>query len=261
MLRVMPDRERPILVVDDDRKIVQLVRMYLERERYQVIEAFDGRTALDAIEAHDPALVVLDLMLPEIDGLAVVRAVRDRGDTPIIILSARGTASDRITGLGLGADDYVPKPFSPAELVLRVSRVLARSGSRKRRPAPILELNGLSVDRDRHEASVDGRPVADHAGGVPAPDRAVGGGRTRPQPRAAAGRDLRQRGDRGPRPDSGRADRPAARQARGPSRRSAVHHHRARRGLPIGTGSATAAAPAAPAPSEPQRRPAPEREA
>ena len=117
---------RPVLVVDDDVKIVRLVRLYLERERYRVIEAHDGVSALAAIESDDPALVVLDLMLPEVDGLAVVRAVRRRSDTPIIILSARGTTADRITGLGLGADDYLAKPFSPAELVLRVGRVLAR---------------------------------------------------------------------------------------------------------------------------------------
>lgn len=157
----MPDRVRPILVVDDDRKIVRLVRMYLERERYVVIEAFDGAAALAAIEAHAPALVILDLMLPEIDGLAVVRAVRDHGDTPIIILSARGTASDRIAGLGLGADDYVPKPFSPAELVLRVGRVLARSGNGQRpESAPRLVHGGLVVDRDRHAVTVDGQAVA-----------------------------------------------------------------------------------------------------
>jgi DNA-binding response OmpR family regulator len=157
---MIPDRSRPILVVDDDAKIVRLVRTYLERERYRVIEAFDGAAALAAIEAHDPALVVLDLMLPEIDGLAVVRAVRDRSDTPIIILSARGTTSDRIAGLGLGADDYLPKPFSPAELVLRVGRVLARTdGSQPAGSLPLLEHRGLVIDRDRHTVTVHGRPV------------------------------------------------------------------------------------------------------
>lgn len=160
MRGVMLDRERPILVVDDDRKIVQLVRTYLEREQYRVIEAYDGAAALRQIQDHDPILVVLDLMLPEIDGLAVVKAVRERGSTPIVILSARGTTSDRITGLGLGADDYLPKPFSPAELVLRVGRVLARSGvTPPPRATDIVELNGLRVDRERHSVSVDGRPV------------------------------------------------------------------------------------------------------
>lgn len=155
------DRDRPILVVDDDAKIVRLVRMYLERERYRVVEAFDGAAALAAIDAHDPALVVLDLMIPEIDGLAVVRAIRDRADTPIIILSARGTTGDRIEGLSLGADDYLPKPFSPAELVLRVRRVLARSGAGDRPGSqPLMTHGGLEVDRDRHTVRVDGQPVA-----------------------------------------------------------------------------------------------------
>jgi DNA-binding response OmpR family regulator len=155
------DGTRPILAVDDDPKIVRLVRAYLEREGYSVIEAFDGRSALVAIDEHRPALVILDLMLPEIDGLTVVRAVRERSDTPIIILSARGTTADRIAGLGLGADDYLPKPFSPAELVLRVGRVLARvDGSRARVARPILRHGGLTVDRDRHVVEVDARPVS-----------------------------------------------------------------------------------------------------
>ncbi|MGH2512092.1 MAG: response regulator transcription factor, partial [Candidatus Limnocylindrales bacterium] len=163
---------RPILVVDDDAKIVRLVRTYLEREGLRVIEAADGRSALAAIELERPALVVLDLMLPEIDGLAVVRAVRRAADqTPIIILSARGTTADRIGGLALGADDYLAKPFSPAELVLRVKRVLARAGGAAgaardgtdpavalnagRGPvdAPLVQGN-LVVDRARHSVEV-----------------------------------------------------------------------------------------------------------
>jgi len=155
-----PDRDRPILVVDDDAKIVRLVRTYLERERYRVIEAFDGVAALEAIDAHDPALVVLDLMMPTTDGLAVVRAVRDHANTPIIILSARGTTADRIEGLSLGADDYLPKPFSPAELVLRVRRVLARAAGGDRPDATsLIEHGAMVVDRARHLVTVDGRPV------------------------------------------------------------------------------------------------------
>ena len=156
-----PERDRPILIVDDDAKIVRLVRIYLERERYRVVEASDGMTALAAIEDEDPALIVLDLNIPGIDGLAVVRAVRDRSDTPIVILSARGTTGDRIEGLTLGADDYLPKPFSPAELVLRVRRVLARSGASDRPDtAALIQHGGLVVDRARHAVTVDGLPVA-----------------------------------------------------------------------------------------------------
>jgi len=125
----------PVLVVDDDPKIVRLVRTYLERDGFRVVEATDGRGALAAIALEAPALVVLDLMLPEVDGLAVIRAVRRTDRTPIIVLSARGTAADRITGLAEGADDYVPKPFSPAELVLRVRRVLERTERGRSQPS------------------------------------------------------------------------------------------------------------------------------
>src|SRR3954451_12929372 len=125
---MIPDR--PILVVDDDAKIVRLVRTYLQRDGFSVVPAADGPAPLDAIETPRPALVVLDLMLPELDGRAVIRAVRrdeEAGATPIIVLSARGTTVDRIPGLEDGADDYVPKPFSPAELVVRVKSVLRRA--------------------------------------------------------------------------------------------------------------------------------------
>ncbi len=162
-----PRPERPILVVDDDAKIVRLVRTYLEREGYAVVTAADGPAALDAIETHQPALVVLDLMLPELDGRAVVRAVRrddEAAATPIIILSARGTTIDRIAGLEDGADDYLPKPFSPAELVLRVRSVLRRAATTTTAvtptatttgtpaaPRPIIRHADLVLDPDRHE--------------------------------------------------------------------------------------------------------------
>jgi DNA-binding response OmpR family regulator len=104
---------------------------------------------------------VLDLMLPVVDGLSVLETIRRRGDTPVIILSARGTTSDRIEGLSVGADDYLPKPFSPAELVARVQRVLARSGVRgSASGSPLLVHDGLTVDRARHIVEVDGRPVS-----------------------------------------------------------------------------------------------------
>jgi DNA-binding response OmpR family regulator len=157
--------DRPILVVDDDAKIVRLVRTYLERAGYRVVEAADGRSALAAIALEAPALVVLDVMLPEVDGLAVLKAVRRTDQTPVIILSARGLTDDRITGLAAGADDYLPKPFSPAELVLRVQRILARSGTTGAgtaggRSTESLSHGDLLVDRDRHEVRIDGRPVA-----------------------------------------------------------------------------------------------------
>jgi DNA-binding response OmpR family regulator len=165
MLTMSLPTDRPILVVDDDIKIVRLVRTYLERAGYRVIEATDGKSALSAISLEAPALVVLDIMLPEIDGLAVLRAVRRTDKTPVIVLSARGLTDDRITGLGAGADDYLPKPFSPAELVLRVQRILERTGvgrggssgsGRSREP---IRHGDLVVDRDRHEVRIGDRLV------------------------------------------------------------------------------------------------------
>jgi len=155
---------RPILVVDDDAKIVRLVRTYLERDGFAVVTAADGPAALDAIERHRPALVVLDLMLPELDGRAVIRAVRrddEAAATPILIVSARGSTLDRIAGLEDGADDYLPKPFSPAELVLRVKSILRRSaGTTPDAPArPPLTLADLIVDLDRYEVTRDGEPI------------------------------------------------------------------------------------------------------
>ncbi len=127
------------------------MRTYLEREGFSVVTAADGPAALDAIETHRPALVVLDLMLPELDGRAVIRAVRrddEAGATPIIVLSARGSTLDRIAGLEDGADDYLPKPFSPAELVLRVKSILRRSA-------------GATTDTDHHSTLVQGDLVVD----------------------------------------------------------------------------------------------------
>jgi CheY-like chemotaxis protein len=103
---------KTILVVDDERNIVELVRLYLEKEGYAVVSARDGRTALELVERHDPDLVVLDLMLPGMDGLEVTRELRRMGETPIVMLTARGEDVDRIVGLELGADDYVVKPFN-----------------------------------------------------------------------------------------------------------------------------------------------------
>jgi DNA-binding response OmpR family regulator len=165
--RAMGDAPAPILVVDDDAKIVRLVRTYLEREGFRLVEASDGRAALASIALEAPALVVLDVMLPEVDGLSIVRAVRRTSRLPILMLSARGTTGDRIAGLGEGADDYLAKPFSPAELVLRVRRILDRAGAPERAPsaaptgrmsAPLRHAD-LILDPDRHETTVDGRRI------------------------------------------------------------------------------------------------------
>ena len=156
MIHLVPARQAaPILVVDDDPKIVALVRTYLERERYPVVTAGDGRAALRAIEEHAPRLVVLDLMLPEIDGMTVIRRARADGDVPILVLSARGAVGDRVLGLSEGADDYLPKPFSPAELVARVRTILRRAErSSEDEPAAVLGLGDLEVDVARHRVTV-----------------------------------------------------------------------------------------------------------
>jgi DNA-binding response OmpR family regulator len=122
------NRER-ILVIEDEPSIREVVGLYLGRAGYQVTMVDDGRTALKSLSSELPDLVVLDLMLPEIDGLEITRWLRERGDTPIIMLTARGEERDRIVGLEMGADDYVVKPFSPQELVSRVRAVLRRTGS------------------------------------------------------------------------------------------------------------------------------------
>ncbi|MBU2609274.1 MAG: response regulator transcription factor [Chloroflexi bacterium] len=147
-----------ILVVDDEPKIVNTVRAYLEREGYQVLEADDGRQALEIFRQEPPDLIVLDLMLPEIDGLEVCRQIRRSSDVPIIMLTARQEDADKLIGLELGADDYVTKPFSPRELVARVRVVLRRA-----RPTPVpatpsrLALGDLLLDEERFEATCHGQ--------------------------------------------------------------------------------------------------------
>jgi DNA-binding response OmpR family regulator len=155
----VPARESaPILVVDDDPKILALVRTYLERERYRVVTAADGRAALAAIADH-PRLVVLDLMIPEIDGIEVIRRARLFGDVPILVLSARTAVSDRIAALTEGADDYLPKPFSPAELVVRVATILRRVERGGMPDDILLVMDNLELDVGRHEVTVGGAQV------------------------------------------------------------------------------------------------------
>jgi two-component system alkaline phosphatase synthesis response regulator PhoP len=152
-----------ILVVDDDKEIVRLVRAYLEQAGFQVLTAYDGETALHTIRRDRPDLVVLDLMLPDRDGWDITRIIR--GDSaltnlPIIMLTARVEDTDKIIGLELGADDYITKPFNPREVVARVRSVLRRSGSSGALSQPrVLQLADLLMDLDRHEMMVDGQPV------------------------------------------------------------------------------------------------------
>lgn len=148
-----------ILVVDDDRKTVDLIRLYLEKDGYRVLVAYDGRQALDIARNRRPGLIILDLMLPKVDGLDVCRLLRAESSVPIIMLTAKTTEDDKLAGLDLGADDYVTKPFSPRELVARVRAVLRR-GNAEKDPGPDQILYGdLAVDFVRHEARLEGVPV------------------------------------------------------------------------------------------------------
>ncbi len=136
-----------ILLVDDEPSITQLARMYLEREGYRVHEAGDGESALEAVAQHKPALLVLDVMLPKLDGFDVCRRLRSAGDqVPIIMLTARDEDIDKILGLELGADDYLTKPFNPRELTARVKAILRRSEPKKTTDTNPLHRGDLMVD-------------------------------------------------------------------------------------------------------------------
>ena len=149
-----------ILVVDDEPEIVRLVRSYLEQEGYRVVIAYNGEEALYAARHEKPDLVVLDVLMPKMDGLEFTRRVRREQDVPIIMLTARADETDRIVGLELGADDYVTKPFSPREVVARVRAVLRRAqpSDEKERP-PVLRLGPIKLDRSTHSVTVDGEPA------------------------------------------------------------------------------------------------------
>ena len=146
-----------VLVVDDDVKTVELVKLYLNRDGYKVLTAYDGVEALRLARESHPDLIVLDLMLPGMDGLEVCRTIREESDVPIIMLTARTTDQDKLTGLSLGADDYVTKPFSPRELAARVRAVLRRIPG-ERGPDEIKHRE-LTVDFVRHEAYLAAKPL------------------------------------------------------------------------------------------------------
>ncbi|HXG26761.1 MAG TPA: response regulator transcription factor [Candidatus Binatia bacterium] len=147
-----------VLVVDDEPKIAQLARDYLEHAGFGVLLAGDGQSALHAASTRQPDLVVLDLGLPGLDGLEVVRRIRAAGPTPIVVLTARDTELDKLLGLELGADDYITKPFSPRELVARVRAVLRRA-DRSSAPADRIAVGDLVLDVPRLRATVAGRSI------------------------------------------------------------------------------------------------------
>ena len=147
-----------ILVVDDEKEIVKLLKAYLERAGYQVVTADDGRLALAKFRAEHPDLMILDLMLPGLDGIEVCKAVRRESDIPIIMLTAKVEESDKILGLELGADDYVTKPFSPREVVARVNAVLRRT--KGQREEEVLRVGGIEMYPQKHAVYLDGKELS-----------------------------------------------------------------------------------------------------
>jgi DNA-binding response OmpR family regulator len=149
---------RPILVVEDDKKISKVVKVYLEGEGYRVIVADNGKDALQAAEKEVPSLVILDLMLPDISGEEVCQELREMGDFPIIIVTAKSSENERVAGFALGADDYVVKPFSPRELVARVKAILKRSPKHKFHSAEQMSFNKgtLTIDAQSYEVKKNG---------------------------------------------------------------------------------------------------------
>jgi DNA-binding response OmpR family regulator len=148
-----------VLVVDDEPTVREVVVNYLRRDGHVVAEAADGTTALELLEADPPDLVVLDMMLPGVNGLDILRRVRQTSNIPVIMLTARAEEADRVTGLELGADDYVVKPFSPRELAARVNGVLRRVGGRESNPPQIIEFDGLVIDPLAREVRLDDKIV------------------------------------------------------------------------------------------------------
>ena len=147
-----------ILVVDDEISIQELIKLYLEKEGFRVESAGSGKEALERIDAVKPSLVVLDIMLPDMNGLDVCRELRQRTDVPVLMLTARKDDIDKILGLEMGADDYLTKPFNPRELVARIRAVLRRSGSGQR-PGKLIEAGNLRIDLARREVTVAGTPA------------------------------------------------------------------------------------------------------
>jgi DNA-binding response OmpR family regulator len=147
-----------ILVVDDEPHIIELARLYLEREGYEVEEAANGGDALSKQNSGNPDLIILDLMLPDIDGYEVCRQVRTKSDVPILMLTARKEDIDVIVGLELGADDYLTKPFNPRELVARVRAILRRYQTGFK-PGDTVEVGRLRIDLPRHEVTIGGQSV------------------------------------------------------------------------------------------------------
>ena len=155
-----PSRKFRILVVDDERRMVGFIRLNLEQDGFEVIEAYNGTEALDRLRDSLPDLILLDVMMPDIDGFEVLRTIRELGQIPVIMLTAKGEEEDIVKGLELGADDYVTKPFSPRELVSRVKAVLRRGSTFEENDTGVIEVDErLKIDFGRREVWVDNELV------------------------------------------------------------------------------------------------------
>ena len=148
-----------ILVVDDDQNICELLRLYVEKEGFEVVIANDGRVALEVFEAENPDLILLDIMLPELDGWQVCREIRKHSQCPIIMLTAKGEVFDKVLGLELGADDYVVKPFEAKEVVARIKAVLRRLGKNSSETVKEVKYDKLSINLTNYELKVNGVQV------------------------------------------------------------------------------------------------------
>ncbi len=154
------DQGHLILVVDDEQRMVRFIRLNLEQDGFRVISAYNGMEALDQVRRALPDLVLLDVMMPDIDGFEVLRRIREVSNVPVIMLTAKGEEDDRVRGLELGADDYVTKPFSPRELVSRVRAVLRRTTAVAGEPSKVIEVDDwLKLDFNRREIWVNGKLV------------------------------------------------------------------------------------------------------
>ena len=155
-----PSARKKILVVDDEKRIVSIIRRNLEVDGFDVVEAYNGAQAIDKFRTSLPDLVVLDVMMPDMDGFTVLETIREISSTPVIMLTAKGEEEDRVRGLELGADDYVPKPWSSRELTSRIKAVLRRVNSNDDgETGKIVVDDRLTIDFDRHEVLVEGKQV------------------------------------------------------------------------------------------------------
>ena len=153
----MPNQK--ILIVDDDQNICELLRLYLAKEGYETLIAHDGEKALELFEQNKPNMVLLDVMMPRMDGWEVCRRIRAQGNTPIIMLTAKGETFDKVLGLELGADDYVVKPFDSKEVVARIKAVLRRCNPEESGKEGVIQFENLSLDMSRYELKVKGKVV------------------------------------------------------------------------------------------------------